>query len=117
MGAVAVTGSSYIPIVVPIMAFVAMFFWLGLVFYADGHPGWKPRRKPGQASAPAEADAAPEARRLDAAPGAAPAGAADVAPWAASRGPEHGQPEHGQPEHGQPDNVRAAADAPVGAGR
>ena len=35
------TGSSLILIVVPIMAFVAMFFWLGLVFYADSHPGYR----------------------------------------------------------------------------
>jgi hypothetical protein len=34
-----VTGSSYIPIVVPIVAFLAMGAWLGLVFYADRHPG------------------------------------------------------------------------------
>jgi len=39
-----VTGSSYIPIVVPIIAFFAMAFWLGLVFYADGHPGYKHRK-------------------------------------------------------------------------
>ena len=34
------TGSSYLAIVVPIMAFIAMAFWLGLVFYADSHPGY-----------------------------------------------------------------------------
>jgi hypothetical protein len=39
MGATAVTGSSYVAIVVPIMAFIMMAFWLGLVFYADSHPG------------------------------------------------------------------------------
>jgi len=38
------TGSSYIPIVVPIVAFLAMAFWLGLVFYADGHPGYQRRK-------------------------------------------------------------------------
>jgi len=68
MGAVAVTGSSYILIVVPIVAFVAMFFWLGLVFYADSHPGWKPRRNRGHASAPADAQVAPEARSPAVAP-------------------------------------------------
>jgi hypothetical protein len=39
-----VTGSSYIPIVVPIIAFFAMAFWLGMVFYADRHPGYKHRK-------------------------------------------------------------------------
>jgi hypothetical protein len=39
MGVTAVTGSSYVAIVVPIMAFIMMAFWLGLVFYADSHPG------------------------------------------------------------------------------
>ncbi len=39
------TGSSYIPIVVPIVAFVAMAFWLGLIFYADGHPGYQRRTR------------------------------------------------------------------------
>lgn len=43
-GATAVTGSSYIPIVVPIMAFVAMGFWLGLILYADSHPGYRHRK-------------------------------------------------------------------------
>ena len=38
------TGSSYIPIVVPIIAFLAMASWIGLVFYADSHPGYKHRR-------------------------------------------------------------------------
>ncbi len=38
------TGSSYIPIVVPIIAFVAMAFWLGLLFHADSHPGYKHRK-------------------------------------------------------------------------
>ncbi len=37
------TGSSYIPIVVPIVAFVTMALWLGLVFYAAGHPGYRQR--------------------------------------------------------------------------
>jgi hypothetical protein len=39
-----VTGSSYIPIVVPIIAFLAMASWIGLVFYADSHPGYKHRK-------------------------------------------------------------------------
>jgi len=62
-----VTGSSYIPIVVPIMAFLAMGLWLGLVFYADGHPGHRRtthrRGRRGTPAASGEtAEAAPGAR-------------------------------------------------------
>jgi len=60
-----VTGSSYIPIVVPIMAFVAMSVWIGLVFYADSHPGWKPRRRHVGVTAPADRESVPEARSAD----------------------------------------------------
>jgi hypothetical protein len=52
-----VTGSSYIPIVVPIMAFFAMAFWLGLIFYADRHPGYR-HRKPEPVPDIIEADGA-----------------------------------------------------------
>ncbi len=48
------TGSSYIPIVMPIVAFLAMAFWLGLVFYAAGHPGYQ-RRTPHRRSCGAAA--------------------------------------------------------------
>lgn len=34
-------GSYLVPIVVPIVAFVAMAVWLGIVFWADAHPQWK----------------------------------------------------------------------------
>jgi hypothetical protein len=49
-----VTGSSYVAIVVPIMAFIMMAFWLGLVFYADSHPGYGRgrSRKSAQTAAP-----------------------------------------------------------------
>ncbi len=60
------TGSSFIPIVVPIVAFVGMFVWLGLVFHADSHPGWKPPRQYGQASASPGADGAAEEASQDA---------------------------------------------------
>jgi hypothetical protein len=49
----AVTGSSYVAIVAPIVAFAAMAFWLGLVFYADSHPG--SRRKLARQKHPATA--------------------------------------------------------------
>ncbi len=62
------TGSSYIPIVVPIVAFAAMAFWLGLVFYADAHPGYRRktsrRRSRGAAATTSDtADLAPGPRR------------------------------------------------------
>lgn len=67
------TGSSYIPIVVPIMAFVAMAFWLGLIFYADSHPGFRHRKvlpQPDEAAAGTDtvepAGQAGEHERIDA---------------------------------------------------
>lgn len=36
------TGSSLAPIIVPIVAFIALAAWLGMVFWADAHPEWKP---------------------------------------------------------------------------
>lgn len=35
------TGSFLVPIIVPIAAFIALAAWLGMVFWADAHPGWK----------------------------------------------------------------------------
>jgi hypothetical protein len=35
------TGSSLVPVIVPIVAVLAMAVWLGLVFYAAAHPRWK----------------------------------------------------------------------------
>lgn len=32
------TGSSLIPIILPIVAIVALAAWLGMVFWADAHP-------------------------------------------------------------------------------
>ncbi len=34
-------GSHLVPIVVPIVAFLAMAAWLSMVFWADAHPQWK----------------------------------------------------------------------------
>jgi hypothetical protein len=101
MGAVAVTGSAYIPIVVPIMAFLAMFGWLGLVFYADSHPGWKPRNNSARA-ATTEAHGSSEASSKDRAVGPASAGAPGLAPAARPTDPDRGL---------------TAGEAPVGAGR
>jgi hypothetical protein len=35
------TGSSLVAIIVPIVALIALAAWLGMVFWADAHPGWK----------------------------------------------------------------------------
>lgn len=37
------TGSFWVAIVVPIVAFLALAAWLGMVYWADAHPGWKAR--------------------------------------------------------------------------
>jgi hypothetical protein len=61
-----VTGSSYVALVVPIMAFTAMAFWLGLVFYADSHPrygGRQSSKRPSPAS-PRHAASRPRADDL-----------------------------------------------------
>lgn len=54
------TGSAYLPIVLPIVAFVAMACWLGMVFYADSHPGYRSPKPHGStadtATGRAEAD-------------------------------------------------------------
>jgi hypothetical protein len=57
------TGSSLVPIILPIVAIVALAAWLGMVFWADAHPG---RKVPGAEAA--GADVPP----VTAAPGAAP---------------------------------------------
>jgi hypothetical protein len=35
------TGSSWAPIIIPIVVACVLAVWLGLVFYADARPGWK----------------------------------------------------------------------------
>jgi hypothetical protein len=40
-GGAIMTGSSLVPVIVPIVAVLAMAVWLGLVFYAAAHPRWK----------------------------------------------------------------------------
>jgi hypothetical protein len=32
------TGSALAPVVIPIVAFVFLFLWIGMVFHADSHP-------------------------------------------------------------------------------
>jgi hypothetical protein len=35
------TGSFLVLIIVPIVALIALAAWLGMVFWADAHPGWR----------------------------------------------------------------------------
>lgn len=39
------TGSSLAPIIIPIMVIFGGALWLGLVFWADAHPGWQARTR------------------------------------------------------------------------
>jgi hypothetical protein len=32
------TGSALAPVIIPIVAFVALLLWIGMVFYANAHP-------------------------------------------------------------------------------
>jgi hypothetical protein len=38
------TGSFLVPIITPIVAILLLACWLGMVFWADGHPQWKTHR-------------------------------------------------------------------------
>ncbi len=80
------TGSSLVPVIVPIVAMLAMAVWLGLVFYAAAHPRWKRDDVlPGSATGDtAEQDLAvtgPEDRAAE----SAPARADETRPAAPSR--------------------------------
>lgn len=35
------TGSFLVLIITPIVVIIALAFWLGMVYWADAHPGWK----------------------------------------------------------------------------
>ena len=35
------TGGYWAPIVIPIVTVLALFTWLGAVYYASAHPGWR----------------------------------------------------------------------------
>jgi hypothetical protein len=43
------SGSTEAAVVIPIVAFILLFGWLGAVFWADSHPRWG-NSEPGQAS-------------------------------------------------------------------
>ena len=44
------TGSTEAAIVIPIVAFVVLFTWLSMVFWADSHPRWGNSEVPPQPS-------------------------------------------------------------------
>lgn len=44
------TGSIEAQIIIPIVAFVLLFSWLGIVYWADSHPYWKGHKPPAQSS-------------------------------------------------------------------
>jgi len=48
------TGSFLVAIVTPIVAAIAMACWLGMVFWAEGHPGWKTHRAAQESQFPGE---------------------------------------------------------------
>jgi hypothetical protein len=68
------TGSSLVPIIVPVVAAASLAFWLGLVLYAADHPGWKTRRAQ-LAAGPADTETGAGDRQpiATAEPGPAPA--------------------------------------------
>ena len=88
------TGSSVVPVIVPIVAVLAMAVWLGLVFYAAAHPRWKrydvlpgsaTGGTPGVLDRPAEQDLAALAGQQSGAADGAPARAGQPRPAAPSR--------------------------------
>ena len=48
------TGSFLVAIITPIVALIALAFWLGMVFWAEGHPGWKTRYAAQESQFPGE---------------------------------------------------------------
>jgi len=47
-------GSVLVAIVTPIAAVIALGFWLGMIFWAGGHPGWKTHHPPQETQFPGE---------------------------------------------------------------
>jgi len=89
------TGSSLVPVIVPIVAVLAMAAWLGLVFYAAAHPRWKrydvlpgsanaaAPGTPGEPALPAERDLAAMTKGHSGAAAGPPAPAGQARPPAA----------------------------------
>ena len=48
------TGSVLVAIITPIVAVIALAFWLGMIFWAEGHPGWKTHHAAQESQFPGE---------------------------------------------------------------
>jgi hypothetical protein len=48
------TGSFLVSVVTPVVAILALACWLGMVFWAEGHPQWKTRRAARETQFPGE---------------------------------------------------------------
>jgi hypothetical protein len=48
------TGSFLVPIITPIVAVIALACWLGMIFWAEGHPGWKAHQAAHESQFPGE---------------------------------------------------------------
>jgi len=48
------SGSFLVPIITPIAAVIALAFWLGMVFWAESHPGWKTHHAAPESQFPGE---------------------------------------------------------------
>jgi hypothetical protein len=46
------TGSFLVPIITPIVAVLGLACWMGMIFWADAHPGWKTHHAAGRDPAP-----------------------------------------------------------------
>lgn len=69
------SGPSWLPAVIPIVALTTLFGWLAWVYYADRHPGW-----PGQKAVPGPPDislAGPQGPEIPR-QGTSPEGASDA---------------------------------------
>jgi len=48
------TGSLLVAVITPIAAFIAMACWLGMVFWAESHPGWQAHHVADESQFPGE---------------------------------------------------------------
>jgi hypothetical protein len=87
------TGSSLAPIIVPIVAVLAMAVWLGLVFYAAAHPRWKRYDVlPGPAAGAPGTPARPAERGLAVTTGRGSGAARDAPAYSGQARPPAAQP-------------------------
>jgi hypothetical protein len=51
------TGSFLVPIITPIVAVLGLACWMGMIFWADAHPGWKTHHAAPESQLPGESPA------------------------------------------------------------